>query len=271
MVDFLGCVYVDIDQRYFNDVSGPGGFATIDIEPGYQKLCGQDALDYVRYRHTDNDLVARRRQQDFLRQMLRQTRRPQAPELRQAQDAGEDRRPLHDDRQVAALKTTQLFSLLKLGLAVADKPIQEVPFGAGRIEDDGTSYLTASQDALDETVDDFLNARAARPAAASKLEPTDAGEAVARASAPERSKPLAASPGSRSRRARARTRRSSPAPKLDFPFYFPTLRRHRVAATSATVAARYTIRDELGAASTAPTGWSLAARRRSASTTASRA
>ena len=41
----------------------------IDIDPGYQKLCGTDALAYVRYRHGDNDLVRAARQQDFLRQV----------------------------------------------------------------------------------------------------------------------------------------------------------------------------------------------------------
>ena len=48
------------------------GYAAIDVEPGYQKLCGQDALDYVRYRHSDNDFVRAARQQDFLRQVRSQ-------------------------------------------------------------------------------------------------------------------------------------------------------------------------------------------------------
>ena len=71
-VNRLGCVYVDIDRHYFNDnnppVGGGGDYATINIQAGYQKLCGQDALDYVRYRHFDTDLVRAARQQDFLRQ-----------------------------------------------------------------------------------------------------------------------------------------------------------------------------------------------------------
>ena len=69
-VDRLGCVYVDVDRRYFNDNSPPNGgggtYAVIDVAAGYQKLCGQDALSYVRYRHLDNDLVRAARQQDFL-------------------------------------------------------------------------------------------------------------------------------------------------------------------------------------------------------------
>ena len=67
-VDYIGGVYVDIDRDYFNDNSSGQNFATIDIDPGYQKLKGRDALDYVRYRYGDNDLVRAARQQDFLRQ-----------------------------------------------------------------------------------------------------------------------------------------------------------------------------------------------------------
>ena len=44
------------------------GTAEIDIEAGYQRLCGYNALQYVRFRHYDNDLVRAARQQDFLRE-----------------------------------------------------------------------------------------------------------------------------------------------------------------------------------------------------------
>ena len=71
----LGCVYVDIDRRYFNNNAGLGfgaNYAVINVKPGYQKMCGQRALEYVRYRHTDNDIVRGARQQDFLRQVRSQ-------------------------------------------------------------------------------------------------------------------------------------------------------------------------------------------------------
>jgi LCP family protein required for cell wall assembly len=68
-VDKIGCVWTDIDRHYFNQNSGFGGYATINILPGYQKLCGGPALAYVRYRHEDNDIVRGARQQGFLREM----------------------------------------------------------------------------------------------------------------------------------------------------------------------------------------------------------
>ena len=41
----------------------------INVKPGYQKMCGKRALEYVRYRHRDTDIVRGARQQDFLRQV----------------------------------------------------------------------------------------------------------------------------------------------------------------------------------------------------------
>jgi LCP family protein required for cell wall assembly len=67
IVDKLGGAWLDVDRRYFNDRTGPSGYATIDLQPGYQKLSGRQALDYVRYRHTDSDLYRVARQQQFVR------------------------------------------------------------------------------------------------------------------------------------------------------------------------------------------------------------
>ena len=70
-VDIVNCVYIDVDRRYYHSNLGvPIGqrYAEIDVQPGYQRLCGQQALDYVRFRHLDNDIVRAARQQDFLRQ-----------------------------------------------------------------------------------------------------------------------------------------------------------------------------------------------------------
>jgi LCP family protein required for cell wall assembly len=66
LVNAIGCVYTQIDHRYYNNTAYTG-YSSIDIEPGYQKLCGPAALTYVRFRHTDNDLVRAARQQAFIR------------------------------------------------------------------------------------------------------------------------------------------------------------------------------------------------------------
>jgi LCP family protein required for cell wall assembly len=66
LVARVGGVWVDVDRRYLNDNSGYERYATIDLQPGYQKLNGSDALDFVRYRHTDSDLYRVARQQLFV-------------------------------------------------------------------------------------------------------------------------------------------------------------------------------------------------------------
>ena len=66
LVNKLNGIYIDVDHRYLNTQGGPGGYATIDLEPGYQKLDGQQALDFVRFRHTDSDLYRVARQQIFV-------------------------------------------------------------------------------------------------------------------------------------------------------------------------------------------------------------
>lgn len=220
MVDFLGCTYVDIDRRYFNDVGGPGGYATIDIKPGYQKVCGKDALDYVRYRHTDNDIVRGARQQDFVRQMLRQ------PGVRQrlsfnnrtalAELAGKYTRT---DKSLN--KRQQIFTLLKLGLGVADKPVQQVPFGDGRLADDGPSYVTASQDAIDATVDQFMHPKTAT--ASPSTAPTKRSSSAKRRSRSSSSKDWESTAGMQDVKSLGETQAISLARKLDFPFYYPTL------------------------------------------------
>ena len=71
----IGCVYTDVDRRYYHsNVGVPPAeqYAEINVQPGYQLMCGKQALDYVRYRHTDTDIVRSARQQDFLSQARQQ-------------------------------------------------------------------------------------------------------------------------------------------------------------------------------------------------------
>ncbi len=66
LVNAIGCVYTDVDHRYYNNTALTD-YSSIDIQPGYQKLCGTQALEFVRFRHTDSDIVRNARQQDFVR------------------------------------------------------------------------------------------------------------------------------------------------------------------------------------------------------------
>jgi LCP family protein required for cell wall assembly len=69
VVDKLHGVWMDVDRRYYNKNTGSylDNYANINLQPGYQRLSGQQALDFVRFRHTDSDLYRLARQQEFVR------------------------------------------------------------------------------------------------------------------------------------------------------------------------------------------------------------
>jgi LCP family protein required for cell wall assembly len=66
-VDEMGCVYLTVDRRYYH-VNEPGGeqYFEINLQPGYQRLCGKEALEYVANRHEDTSLTRDARDQRFL-------------------------------------------------------------------------------------------------------------------------------------------------------------------------------------------------------------
>jgi LCP family protein required for cell wall assembly len=156
-VDYVGCVYADIDHRYYNPAGT--GYATIDIQPGYQRLCGQDALDYVRFRHTDSDLVRAARQQDFLRQAKAQIGAKQIFDKRDklANLVGrytQTDRGLHDYDTV--------LNLLKLVAFSAGHPVREVQFPAIIPLDPKDTFLGYSQPRLDKAVEQFLEGKSSK-------------------------------------------------------------------------------------------------------------
>ena len=147
-VNALGCVWTDVDRRYFNDNSGGAQYATIDINPGYQKICDQDALDYVRYRHTDNDLVRAARQQDFLRSLKSQIG---------VNRIIKDRKKLleifgkYTSSDIGGSRK-KVLRLLKLVVASAGLPIHQIHFKANI----GSSYVTATAAQTRRLADEFL-------------------------------------------------------------------------------------------------------------------
>jgi hypothetical protein len=156
VVDALGCVYVNVDHRYFHikEENETGNYSSINLQPGYQKLCYENALSYVRYRHTDSDFVRVARQQDFVRDLREQVSVGKlVGELeRVAKAVGK------------AITTTftpsssQLIELTKLIVFSQQKPLRQVKF---RFATDNTSiggqtYVTAEPQQITETIDDFL-------------------------------------------------------------------------------------------------------------------
>jgi LCP family protein required for cell wall assembly len=214
-VDRLGCVYADVDRKYYHSNLGLPAwlqYAEIDVPAGYQKLCGQDALDYVRYRHGDNDFVRAARQQDFLRQ---------AKDQFGVTKLFSDRKTL---LQIFALYaqtdirgTDAILRLLKLIFESASHPIQEVTFPG----EDGPNgeYVTVDPLRLERAVHRFLNAKGT---------PGPRGEAKAtkakkRAQRRQRRRPAGVPPGLVLNPAPGLEQAAALDARLDFPVYYPKL------------------------------------------------
>lgn len=149
-VDAIGCVYTDVDRRYYHSNAGlppSEQYSEINVQPGYQKLCGVKALQYVRYRHTDTDIVRSARQQAFI---------SDARQRVSVQDLVFDQSGLID---IFTKYTTSdinsketMLEVLKLFIASRNAPIKQVHFPAEL----GPSYVYSNETWIHEAVKEFL-------------------------------------------------------------------------------------------------------------------
>ena len=212
-VNRLGCVYADIDRRYFNDNNPPNGggpdYATIDVPAGYQRMCGQDALDYVRYRHFDNDLVRAARQQDFLRQV-----KDQIGVSKLFSDRDELLKIFARYTQTDIRGTSAILRLLKLTYESSKNPIQEVRFPAEEAGD----YLEVRAAPLARAVERFMNAKGS-PGSRGKTKRSDADRSRARKQRRRRARGVPK--GLFDARRVAEDQAIALGVKLPFPVYYP--------------------------------------------------
>jgi LCP family protein required for cell wall assembly len=210
-VDRVGCIYTDVDRRYFNDNSGGGEpYAQINLQSGYQKLCNYDALSYVRFRHEDTDLVRAARQQDFLRQAKDQLSTTKLIDNRQALAHILGTYSTTDIHGV-----NQVLDLVKLAVFSAGHPIREVHFRS----EVGPSYVTATPADIAANRAEFYS-----------------GEGSAGQRAPSRSTPAQKAAGRKRPRGKlvaggledaksaGEEQAIAAATKAGFAFYYPTLR-----------------------------------------------
>jgi LCP family protein required for cell wall assembly len=245
-VNYVGGVYIDVDRRYYNDntTAAPGeAYAAIDVQPGYQKLKGQDALDYVRYRHGDNDFFRASRQQDFLRQMTHQD------SVRALLDPGRTEelarvfgRYFEVDKSFVT--ASNLIGLAKTGLFLAGQhaPVNEVRFPATEAKNPAVdSYLYVKDSDLHKTVDEFMTGKGSsnprRQVETTKVEKTPP-KPKSKRNKPSAVKGLEQAPTEGENMAVLAESQGH----LGFPFYFPALRKtgSRYADTKPRI---YSIRD----------------------------
>ncbi len=149
-VDAIGCVYTDVDRRYFHSNLGvppSEQYSEINIQPGYQLLCGKKALEYVRYRHTDTDIVRSARQQSFISDARHQV---------SLNDLVFDQKHLIDIfteyTQSDINNTTELLEVLQLAVAARGASIDQIHFPAEL----GPSFVYSSESKIHHAVKEFL-------------------------------------------------------------------------------------------------------------------
>jgi LCP family protein required for cell wall assembly len=154
IVQELGGVYVDVDRHYFHQNQGTAGtnFAPIDIGPGYQRLNGNDALDYVRFRHFDSTTHRMARQQTFLAELKRQL-----------EDSGPFknfatvRKVLGDGIEMDITNPREFLGLLNLALSTPKDRIARTEIEASLAMDDTLGSIQIASDAqVQEAVAQWL-------------------------------------------------------------------------------------------------------------------
>jgi polyisoprenyl-teichoic acid--peptidoglycan teichoic acid transferase len=247
-VNYIEGVYVDIDRHYFNDNSSGEHYATIDVDAGYQKLMGKDALDYVRYRHGDNDLVRAARQQDFLRQAK------DAAGVRKLLAGGlDEKRHLIQVfsryfRVDASLRSNkQILSLLKLAIFLGAKNprVNQVKFPAHDAPNpqlDSNLYIGKSE--LDGVYRRFMSLSTPAPPTSTATPDATSTRTPSKSKKPSSDAPV---PGLEDDRTEGEDMAVLADPKLRFPFYFPGVRTKGSSYSGTTPEPRiYNLKDETG-------------------------
>jgi LCP family protein required for cell wall assembly len=213
-VNRLGCVYVDVDRRYYHSNAGlpvSAQYAEIDVPAGYQKLCGSKSLDYVRFRHADDDFVRSARQQDFLRQA-----KDQIGLGRLFGDRKELLKIFGRYTDTDLRSTPAILRLLKLAFESSGHPIREVHFRG----DIGPAFVTITPNNLELTKQEFLHVKASTGSRqlgrSKKLTPT--AQRRARRTSP------GLPPGVVDDKTGGENLVAQAATKLSFPLYYPRAR-----------------------------------------------
>jgi LCP family protein required for cell wall assembly len=148
-VDEMGCIYSTIDRRYYH-VNVPGGeqYQEINLQPGYQDLCGEQALQFVSYRHGDTSLVRDARDQSFLLDVKKQYGPTLAGSVHKFEQifgqAVQTDRGLHT--------TTGILNLIGTLISSSGRRVRQVQFHASLLP----TYDTASPQQIAASVHAFL-------------------------------------------------------------------------------------------------------------------
>lgn len=149
LVDALGGVEVDVDKRmYYRDRAQK---LLIDLQPGVQRLNGQQAVGYVRYRHDRlGDLTRIKRQQTFmravLREMLQARNLPRLPRLLK----------LFAETVETDLTIRDLEAMADLMKGIEPNQVEAATLPGVPVDIKGISYLDPDYQQLEQVVNEVL-------------------------------------------------------------------------------------------------------------------
>jgi polyisoprenyl-teichoic acid--peptidoglycan teichoic acid transferase len=168
ITDSLDGVYVDVDRRYYND---DPHWELIKLAPGYQLLKGDDALDYVRFRHDLNmDFGRMERQQRFLSAMREQAMGWDLPFKLPGLVSALFKNVNTD------LGANDILKLAYWGIGLDGDRIRQVSVVGATDTIGGVSYVLADEAAIADAVSDFLTIPGTNAAsAATATSTTDVG------------------------------------------------------------------------------------------------
>lgn len=163
MVNSLGCAWVDVDRRYYHSNKGLPAieqYQEINLQPGYQRLCGKDSLTYVRHRHDDSDLFRAARQQEFLRNLTAGLT-PGGILSRRSQLLGIFGRYVRTDVR----GNRQVMGLIRALILASRKPVRQLRWPEHDAVIDGTFYLLNSSAEIEAMRRQFLSLSESRRSA----------------------------------------------------------------------------------------------------------
>ncbi len=226
-VNEMGCVYMTVDRRYHH-VNEPGGeqYFEINLQPGYQRLCGKEALEFVANRHEDTSLTRDARDQRFLLEAKAQY----GSTLFENREKFE--RILGRAVETDLHGSSEVLDLLELLVQSQGKPVRQVPFQVTLLP----TFDTATPQQIHGSVRSFLGGTSPIPKhrlsqAVHSVRPQRHGRTVG----------LSLTPTPSSALAHARPA----APSLPFPLEYPRVRQAYAAATPDSLRL-YDIRDQHG-------------------------
>jgi len=150
IVNKMGGVWIDVDRRYY--VPPGAGYSSINLQPGYQRLRGGQALDYARYRHGDSDLYRIIRQQAFIRSIRQQFAKQSLTGY-----LGIANTVSQNVERGGSLSVKTLIGYAELIHGLSGGSVVQVKLDNVTNASDGSSDLVASPTTIANAVDQFTN------------------------------------------------------------------------------------------------------------------